>query len=81
MKIEVNGDLSKTEKRFVCQFCGCAFRANATEYNVDRPYGKANEIRGIDVKCPCCGVRIAYNPDEACNDDVIPKDQKKKDNR
>lgn len=59
MKIKINGDLKRTEKNFVCEFCGCSFIADATEYNVDYEY-RSTKITQIKIKCPCCHAPVIY---------------------
>ena len=62
MKIVVKG---KPEKRlpvrFVCEFCGCIFIADKTEYQIAQETILADCVEGYSkiesiysCKCPCC---------------------------
>ena len=56
MKIIKNGDKNKLKQiqTFNCDFCGCIFEADNTEYNIGLHY---NEIYCY-VRCPFCGKNV-----------------------
>lgn len=60
MKIIKNGSLKKIKKikTFDCNFCGCLFEADNTEYKVGSQY---NQTYFYTI-CPFCG-RTVYRED------------------
>lgn len=61
MKIIKNGDFKKLKKvkTFDCDFCGCLFEADNTEYKVGSQY---NEMYYY-VDCPFCGRKVYRDED------------------
>lgn len=60
MKIIKNGELRKLKKilTFDCDFCGCVFEADNTEYKIGSQYNKTYYY----IRCPFCG-RNVYKED------------------
>lgn len=61
MKIIKKGDLNRMKviKTFDCNFCGCLFEADKTEYKVGSQY---NETYYYAV-CPFCGRKVYKGED------------------
>lgn len=57
MKIIKDGDAKKIKniKTFDCDFCGCLFEADNTEYKIGSQYNEEYYY----IKCPFCG-RTVY---------------------
>ena len=52
MKIIKNGDITRMRKikTFDCNFCGCLFEADSTEYRIGSQYNQTYYY----MKCPFC---------------------------
>ena len=61
MKIIRNGDMKRIKrvKTFDCDFCGCLFEADITEYKIGSQY---NETYYYSI-CPFCG-RTVYKGED-----------------
>lgn len=61
MKIIKNGDLKKIKqvKTFDCDFCGCLFEADNTEYKIGSQYNETYYY----TKCPFCGRNVYKDKD------------------
>lgn len=59
MKIIRNGDKNKLKQiqTFDCDFCGCLFEADNTEYKISSQYNEEYYY----VTCPFCGRSIYKN--------------------
>lgn len=57
MKIIRDGDKNKLRKikTFDCDFCGCLFEADNTEYKIKSFY---NDKAYYYITCPCCGRQV-----------------------
>lgn len=60
MKIIKVGNLKKVQQieMFDCDFCGCIFEADNTEYNIGSQYNETYYY----IRCPFCG-RNVYKED------------------
>lgn len=56
MKIIRNGDKNKLKQiqTFDCDFCGCLFEADNTEYKIGSQYNEEYYY----IKCPFCGRNV-----------------------
>lgn len=56
MKIIKNGKLRKLKKilTFNCDFCGCVFEADNTEYKIGSQYNETYYY----IRCPFCGKNV-----------------------
>lgn len=61
MEILKQGDAQRAKqkklriKRFVCDECGCEFKANKTEYKEPSQMDYCGDRITAYCKCPCCG--------------------------
>lgn len=53
-----NQKKSKRPKIFECDFCGCVFEADRTEY----VYEQYTEFDRYVCECPCCGMYPTEKP-------------------
>lgn len=60
MEIIKNGDLNQMRKPklFACKKCGCAFRADNTEYQSANQMEYCHDGISAKCKCPCCGSMV-----------------------